>query len=263
MNRIFLIVLLVFFACAKKQDESELMARVDNIRLTIDDLKKLYPESFIYQLSSSDVEKILEEWINTQILYLEAKELKLDQEDSIKLYLDVLKKTTLAQTLIMREVQKVRVNAEEALRYFEKYKNDFLYAVKFLQIVTPNEPEAQQVLSEIKSGADFKKLAEIRSPRPIQPRFWKRVELPPRFGEEIYQLKPGEITGVVKEDISKSFLIGKILEKKRIKSKVSFEEVSEYIYNLLRFYKQNALYDSLTNALRQKHTIEMHPERIK
>lgn len=258
-----IIISIILFGCAKKQDNSKVIARVDNIQLTANDFKKLYPENFIYQLSSNDLEKVLEEWANTQVLYLEAKKQKIDREDSIRLYLDVLKKTTLAQTLIMREVRKVSVTPVEAQAYFGKYKDNFLYAVKFLQIAVPTEADANQIMTEIKSGANFKKLAETRSQRPIEPRFWKRTELPPRFGEKIYQLKPGEITGVVKEDISRNFLIGKLVEKKRIKSKVSFSEVSDYIYNILRFYKQSALYDSLTTAFKQKHTIELHPERIK
>ncbi|RKX68754.1 hypothetical protein DRP53_10050 [candidate division WOR-3 bacterium] len=257
------LIFLISFGCTQKKDEQKVVARVDQIDLTIDELKILYPENLIYQLNREQLTELLNDWANTQVFYLEAKKDRIDKEDSIRIHLDQLVRSTLAQTYVMREVQKVTVTQMEALDYFEKYRDDFLYAVKCLQIITPSELEAKQLLSEIKSGADFKKLVETRSSRPIEPRFYKKTELPPKFGEAIFRLKPGEITGIIRDEITKSYLIGKLLEKRRIKNKITFSEVSDYIYTMLRFNKQSRLYDSLMTEARKRHKIELYPERIR
>jgi peptidyl-prolyl cis-trans isomerase C len=263
MKKMIILTTFIFLGCGPKVDESKVVAQVDNIKLTIDELKTLSPGNVIYQLSKEDLEDLLNDWVNTQVFYLEARAKGIDKEDSMRIYLDFLKKTTLAQTFIMREVGKVIISEKDALDYFNKYKDDFLYAVKFLQIITRSELEARQILNEIKSGADFKKLAQTRSLRWVEPRFFQKTDLPPSFAEAIYRLKPREVTQIIKEDITRSYIIGKLLEKKRIKSKVSFAEVSDYIYNLLRFRRQTELYDSLTKELKKKYKIELHLERVK
>lgn len=258
-----IIIVIAFFmltlgitTCAKK--ETDVLIRMDGSTLTLEEFKKYIPESEYKKLSDEETKEIFDEWINQEILYLEAKKRGIDKEDSIVLLLERYKKNLLAMALVRREFGETNIDENKILEYYNAHYDEFLYAVKLGQIVLPSYESAVATLAEIKAGADFFKIARERSltrlENPENPRvisdYLPRGKLGDFSTEEaIFKMNIGEISDPIPH-IQGTYLIVKLIDKKKIMSKVELTaELRAQIYNYLlsKAYQQflTQLIDSL------------------
>ncbi|MEO0116912.1 MAG: peptidylprolyl isomerase [candidate division WOR-3 bacterium] len=260
MKKIILLVLFAFLIlfCEK----GDYIARVGNSYLTKKALDAQLPSGV--ELPKENLSQVLEKWVSAELLYQEAKRKGLDKREDIKYRLEQLVKDYLVNEFVEEEVGKITVSPAEALDYFNKHKEEFLYEVKISRIVVADENLANSLLAAIKSGKDFKALAQEFSQDLVLKGGEESVYIPrgslndPTLEEIIFSLAPNSISEVIKTQ--EGYQIIKLIDKKKVKKDISFKDVSEYINNVLKYRKSREHLDNLLAALRSKTKVEIRPE---
>ena len=235
-----LFVVLLLFSCAAQ--EKDVIVTVDGSKLTKKEFEQYVPDADYQKIGEDQIEAFLEDWVKQEILYLQAKKIGVDKEDSVRFVIDQYTKNFLAMELVRREFGTTSVTEKEIRDYFERHKDEFLYAVKLGQIVLPTHELAVRTSEEIKAGADFFKLARERSltryqdpenPRIITEYLPRGVIADFAIEEVIFGMKLGEISEAIPY-VQGTYLIVKIIDKKKIKARVELnDEIKGQIYNYL------------------------------
>ncbi len=269
MKRLLPIIFIASIIFCTQQKKKDVIVKVDGFTLTKEDFKRYIPEQNYKQLSDEKLKELLNNWAEQEMLYLEAKKQKIDQEDSIRLVIEQYEKNMLASILIRRAFGSTTVTESEIKDYFDKHKSEFLYAVKLGQIVLPSYEIARQTLEEIRAGADFFKLAKERSltkyENPENPKvvteFLPRGQIADYGTEEIiFKMKPGEISDVIPY-LQGTYLIVKMIDKKKIYAKADYSKYRDGIYNYLLSKKYQKFLKDYVDSLKQhyKITIDLTP----
>lgn len=204
--------------------EKEVIAIVDGVEITKDE--------FVQRLTALVGKSVLEQMIDEILIKQKAKELKIEVKpeeidekiDEIKerfsseeafrqqlsksgTTIETLRQQFESQILMEKLAAKEAVVTEEEIRdYF--YKNKARFAkpeeIKASHILVRTEEEANEILSQLRAGADFAELAKEKSTDPSTKDkggdlgFFSRGKMTPAFEEAAFALQVGEISEVVK-----------------------------------------------------------------
>jgi len=262
MRRALLFLILIGLSGCKKKKE-RVVAEVGTTKLTLKEFNAQIPEGYV--LTKQQKIGLLNKWVNSELLYQEAKARGIDKEEDIQARLKQVEKEFIVNEFLQREAKKLSITQADVFDYFNEHKSDFLYEVKILQIILPDSASAARTLQEIKGGADFQKLARERSlDRSIShgepTKYFGRGAGDPLLEEEIFKLKPGEVSGILKS--ADGYHIIKLVDKKQTKKDVSFDDVAQYIYNLLTYKRSRELVDSLIRELKAKTEVKIYPDSL-
>ena len=211
---------------------------------------------------------VLDQVISEKLLIQEAINMGLEKDNDV---LEQIKKMTeqiLVQVLIEREIlDKIEVNDEEALAYYEQNKDSFTEKeqVHLYNILLETEEEAQNILEQLTAGADFSEIAKEKSTGPSAAQggdlgYVSKGTIVSEIEEVAFALEVEELSGIVKTDLG--FHILKITDKKPETVK-TFEEVKEEIIQTLLPTKQKEAFDNLLEELKGKVEIEINEEALK
>jgi peptidyl-prolyl cis-trans isomerase C len=119
--------------------------------------------------------------------------------------------------------------------------------------------QAQSVLKQVRSGADFAELAKKYSADGSAPQggdlnFFTKGQMVPAFDEAAFALKPGQISDIVTTQFG--YHIIKVTDR-RGASTVPFEQVSEKIKEFLTEQQKQQKAQAFIDALKQKARIEV------
>jgi len=165
---------------------------------------------------------------------------------------------------------KVDVTEEDAKNYYDENKKRFDVPEKIrtshilvkLELADPNadpndakataKVKAQDLLQQIKDGADFAELAKAHSACPSAPKggdlgFFARGETTPQFEKAAFQLEIGQISDIVETEYG--YHIIKLTDH-RDASVVSFEQAQDDIIKQLTEKKQSEFAEKYINSLK-------------
>jgi peptidyl-prolyl cis-trans isomerase C len=257
-----LLMLLLFISCGKQ--ENDVIVTVDGSKLTKKEFEQYVPDLDFNKIGEDRIRAFLNDWVQQEILYLQAKKQGIQQEDSVKFVLDQYTKNFLAMELVRRAFGTTSVTEKEIRDYFEQHKDEFLYAVKLGQIVLPTRELAMRTSEEIKAGADFFKLARERSltryqdpenPRIITDFLPRGVIADFAIEEVIFKMKPGEVSEAIPY-VQGTYLIVKLIDKRKIKAQAELtDEVKGQIYNYLLAAKYQQFLATYVDSLKASYKI--------
>ena len=169
---------------------------------------------------------------------------------------------------IMEVRNKILVSPKEIEDYFKTHENEFNQSekIKLRSITIRKTPEdqgkkdvdakakAEQILIDLKKGADFAKIAQAHSEDHNAPSggelgFVGRGELAKDIDEIVFALNPGELTPVIETSIG--YHIFKIEEKQEGK-KQSLDEVRKDIQEILFREKAKKRFEDWVKDLKSK-----------
>lgn len=245
-----------------------ILATFSGQTITLGEFNQLWeevPEDYKLQLDKS---MVLDQMISEKLLIQEAKNMDLEKDNDV---LEQIKKMTeqiLVQVLIEKEIlDKIKVNDEEVLEYYEKNKDSFTEKeqVHLYNILLETEEEAQDILEKLKAGGDFSEIAKEKStgPSAIQGGdlgYSTKGTIIPEIEEVVFALELEELSEVIKTDFG--FHILKITEKKPETIK-ALEEVKEDIIQTLLPDKQKDAFENLLEELKSKSEIEINEEALR
>src|SRR6185436_2069067 len=155
--------------------------------------------------------------------------------------------------------------------YYQLHQNEFRSGeeVRVRQILVHEEALANDILKQLKNGASFEELSNEHSRAPNAKRggeigFVSRRELPKMFEDEIFRLKPGQVSNVIQTD--SSFHIFRVDERRApgildaesaaplIRVRIKEDAIRERMAQLVAKSREEMKIDVLTRRLPFRYT---------
>ena len=120
-----IICLIGMWGCERPQTAS-VVAQVGNSYLTKEALEKRIPAPFASTISPKDKQRLVENWIEEELLYREAIRQKLDQDAELSDRIDRAVRQLLANELMARTYARdAEISEDEIRTYYEEHRADF------------------------------------------------------------------------------------------------------------------------------------------
>ena len=168
---------------------------------------------------------------------------------------------------------RVKVSEKSIIKYYKKNQKEFweegkVRARHILFISERGSSEnqrraklrqAKKVLSEIRKGSDFSKLAikyseDVSASSGGDVGFVKRGKMVREFEEAVFSLKPGQISDIVETEYGYHIIkLDEVFPGKTL----TLKDVKNRIHKILSMQKQNQVYDDWINELKKSAFIEV------
>lgn len=245
---------------------NKVLATVNGKEITEDIVMKflndLGPQTAMQFQSPEGMKKVVEELINQEMLYLDAKENNLEEEEEFKEQLEKFQEGLLKQYAVNKVIKDVETNDEELKKFFEDNKEHYgtEESITSSHILVESEEKAKEVIEEIKNGKSFEEAAKEHSSCPSKDQGGNlgestRGKMVPEFEDAAFDMEVGTISEPVKTEFG--YHIIKLADKKEAGT-ISFEDVKDQVQAQVLGRKQQEAYLEKTNSLREKYEVENH-----
>jgi peptidyl-prolyl cis-trans isomerase C len=212
-----------------------------------------------------DEKQILEDIIDQELIYQRALELGLDADPayqrrlrSLEAQLNAYKRKWMAEQFHQREiVAQARTSDELARAYFEQHADQIRTEVNVWQILRRDETQIEQVRHELAQGTPFEVVAAEQFPalppaarKPWDLGYLRWEQLPESWRDVVYDMKPGETSGVVR-GLNDRFWIIKLVGE-RDNPDITYETVKPKLVEMLKQDEIQRLREQTHRALRDK-----------
>lgn len=240
------------------QTDDQVVATVNGEPMLLDDLERslgsLHESATTDRRRSFDIDRMLFKAVNDMLLGQEARALGMDQEDPTAAQVSSFRNRLVVGRLERLEITDNAKPAEEEIRQaFETQYREIT-----LRVVTAYERQgADEMLAELRGGADMEALARKRSVDPYKLRGGlvngvPRIDLQTEIAELALQLEPGELGGPVRTDLGWSVIR---LEEIREADPERFPKLERQLSDLVRHRKAGRLRAALAQSLSQRHPV--------
>ena len=266
----FLAAICIAWIGCESRDIGQIVARVGNSTLTLDDLFKSIPPEYSDHITREHMISYVKQWIDTELLYQEALRRRIHKEPEIRNRLQKMKRDLLSAEIISRSTvvgaDRNPVAPKEVQAYYEKHKDDFIRntaVAKYVEIVVEDAKTAWQVHNQI-TDENFLDLAARYSTVPVEdPRsaeFIPILRLPEEIGAVIEKTR---ISGTsVPIEMVDGYHIVRVLDKQDAGTTSDIDEVREEIVGTLATENQKEDIENLLSSLRLKTDLEYHFDKI-
>lgn len=153
--------------CQKSPQEGVVLATVGQARLTERAVEARIPVQLMGKLTARQKRHLAEAWVNEELLYQEAKRLKLDKDPEVAARISQAVKDLLVAVLLDRETQKNADVFDADIRaYYEAHKKEFMREdteIRARQILVRNAGELDMVQRRLRNGETFDQVARDMS----------------------------------------------------------------------------------------------------
>lgn len=244
--------------------ENKVVAKVNNKEITQADVFKFLNEidpQIAQQFNTPEgVQKVIEELINQELIYLDAKENKVDEDEGFKQLVSDSKVALLKSYALNKLIADVNPDEEELKQYYEEHKEHFKNPESRVasHILVETEEKADEVYKEIEDGLSFEEAAIKYSTCPSKDKGgnlgeFSRGQLVPEFEDKAFEMEKGELSKPVKSQFGFHIIR---LEEKNESIEKTFEEVKEEIRTQFTRLKQQDLYLDKIKELENKYKVE-------
>ncbi len=269
---IALLIGLVVMGAGRKppRKEGQILARVNDEVLTLKEFNQQFEKVKHHRRGRRPEmrEKIVEQWIETELLFQEARRRGIDRRPEL---LEKLKQMII-QTLVQEEMNKVEISDEEIVKYFKRNQSQFRAPemVRVKHILVKTKEEAKELRERLNKGEEFEKLAREASTDAQTKEqggdlgFIDRrgclVRFGPSFAEAAFSLKKGEISQPIRTRRGHHLI--KLKEKTKAKEQ-PLDEVREHVKRMALQEKKEKAKQNFMESLRKKAEIEKHLELLR
>jgi len=255
-------IMIANLACQQSDVEQQVIVRVGDEKLTLDELLYEIPPGMRSQITREDVQDFLTRWINSQILYQEAKRRQLDSQLDIQRELRKLEVDLIANALLDQELDKpLSISDEEIQRYYETNRNSFQRTSLEIQVMHAQFADAGRADSLCKSvigGADFiesaKKFSDDGSDTTEWETYLSEDETSPEVGAQIFRLPVGTISRPVQSDLG--YHVFRIMNRFPKDTVRELAQVRPQIIAKLEVEKRQSRYRQLLSDLKSNTIVE-------
>lgn len=223
-------------------------------------LQSIGPQNAMQLQNEEGTKRIVDELVSHELLYLDALEIGLQEEDGFKAELEKVKSNLLKQYSIQKILSEASVSDEEIADYYARNKTMFAEGekVRASHILVDSEEQAKEIAESIKAGSEFESKASEFSSCPSKDRGgdlgeFQRGSMVPEFEDAAFGMEIGEVSEPVKTQFG--YHIIKLVDKKPEMEK-SLEEVKDDIKNQLLGLRQQEVYYTKIDDLKKKYTVE-------
>ena len=255
--------------------EKKVLATVGEKEITNIDienaLKSLDPYQAMQFKTEEGKKHLLNDLVNQELFFLDAKEEKLDEEEIFKLEMKKIEENVLKQFAINKVLSTVNnyyisneknnlkvLTEDEKVKFFEANKSSFSKpeSATAKHILVDSDEKAKEILAQIKSEEiSFEDAALKHSSCPSKDMggdlgTFGRGQMVPEFEEAVFSMAKGEVSEPVKTQFGYHIIK---LEDLQESTESTFDEVKAEVEKSLLYQKQNEVYGNKINALNAKY----------
>lgn len=249
--------------------EKKILAKVGEKEISNLDVQSAIQGLDPYQAQQFQTEEgqkyVLEDLINQELLYMYAKDNKIDQDEDFRNEMKRVEENVLKQYVINKILTSVQLTEEEKRAFFEAQKQNFSKpeTASAKHILVDNEEKANDILGKINTGeVSFEDAAKEHSTCPSKDAggdlgSFGRGQMVPEFEEAVFNMNKGEVSGPVKTQFGYHLIK---LENIQAGGESEYEEVKNEIEKSLMYQKQSEAYSKELNNLKSKYndTVKYH-----
>ena len=168
-------------------------------------LQSLDPYQAMHFNTEEGKKQLLEDLVNQELFYVEAKETQLHNDESFKSEMKKIEENMLKQFAINKVLSSITLTEDEKKAFFEANKSKFNKSetASAKHILVDTEEKASDLFNKINEGAiSFEDAAAEHSTCPSKDAggnlgSFPRGQMVPEFEEAVFNMKQGEISGPV------------------------------------------------------------------
>jgi peptidyl-prolyl cis-trans isomerase C len=263
-------LVLAALGCKKQPAEDQVVARVNQEVLTIQDFHDALPQG-LADIPAEGKEDLVRQWINGELLYQEAKRQGLHKDPKMAKQLKDFEKDFLANHLIQRDIiEKNSATEAEARAYFDQRQDEFQTEIRLSQILLSGREEAEQAKARLDKGEDFARLArELSADSLSRVRggdlggYLRRGSghIPLDVEEAVFPLKSGGVSQPVKRP--DGYRIFRVTDRRPVLERAKFDDIKEGLLYAMNVERKKKAYEELVERLKAGARVESHPEKLK
>ena len=250
-----LILLVAFgiFGCHKSSPEA-LVARVGKAELTRGGLQSL-SDLPIDSLKPADRWRLVQNWVQTELVLLEGERRTLAKDPRIRWQLDAVK-AELFRTKLLGEVDTSAIGDSTIMAYYLSHQKEFLRMsdAYFVELYWSEQKDAvEELRNRLIKGVP----ADPQNHDVTYEGKWlaQSGELDVGLERELTMMKPGEVT--IPRSTEDGFRIVKLLESYPAGTLLDLPAVRDEIVQRLAVMESRSRQDKLVNELRKKYPVEI------
>lgn len=263
--------LLALSACgndAPQVKEEDVVARVDEAVLTLDDLAAEIPEGLRDRITKEDLQSYISRWINSQILFQEAKRRGLDRELNVARELERVERELVVNALLEKEIYANKGQAPEGelQKYYDDNRESFRrneIEARVYHINMSSKSSADSLYRILRTGENFAKVAQELAAQSEDPSSWDLTfstsEVPEAM-HSVFRLRAGAVSAPI--ELDDGFHIFQVVETYPRGTLRDLNTVREEISNRLELLGRDERYRSLLANLRSAAKVETALERL-
>ena len=254
--------LFLLWGCGQAPEDTQLLAQVGDVRISVDDLRNYAENSRIDgEVSGVQYRDMLQTLVDREVLLVEARLRGVDEDSLVLSRLREHEEERLLEEMLHRQVSaRLSVTPEEVRTEYQN--GGWGEKVRNLQIFVSGPEKVRMLLERLQEGADFEELGRRWSEDRLfkiptgsgQIFSYSAKDGPRKVVEAVFGLSVGEVSGAIKMD--EGWVIAKVLER----HKVSLEEVREKVESWLARRKKQALRDGYFISLRESFGLALNKE---
>ena len=242
--------------------EKKILAKVGQKEITNLDVQGAIQGLDPFQAQQFQTEEgqkyVLDDLINQELLYMYAKDNKIDQDEEFRNEMKRVEENVLKQYVINKILTSVKLTEEEKKAFFEAQKQSFSKpeTASAKHILVDSEEKANDILGKINAGeVSFEDAAKEHSTCPSKDAggdlgTFGRGQMVTEFETAVFNMNNGEVSGPVKTQFGYHLIK---LENKNESSIPEYDEVAEEVGKTLLFQKQGEVYQQKLNEVKEKY----------
>ena len=207
----------------------KIVATVNDETITLDEFNQEVSSSKMGKSAEGkkgSESELLRRLINTKLIIQEARKIGLDELPEAKNIVDVFSRVTLRELLAERQLKDIKADGREV----EKFYRELVKEWKIKSVVFEKEDAARKMEEEIKGGKNFdemaqKVVAEGTAKGGEESNYLSRRELLPQVGETISRLEVGSVSPVI--PVGSGFVILKVEDIRYPESQEAREQAKQ------------------------------------
>jgi foldase protein PrsA len=258
---------LLLSCSGEDEPEGTVLARVNDEVLTMEELMYQIPADYRNQVDAAGLGEVIDNWINTEILYQEAVRRGLDDDPEVKAIVEAGIKDAVARKMIDTELEnKVVIPPSMVDSIYAAQKDSFrLEADRFRasHIFFQNVGDAEAVYARLQKGDDFAALArDYSQDRQSAQRggdigYFGSEDIDPAFVAAAKDLRVGAFSKPVKT--AYGFHIIKLTERQKAGEDLDSLEAKRSIFENLYTQQHARAFNDLLERLKASAVIEKYP----
>jgi len=262
------LILLFVLACSKEQKtQGTVLARVDNDTLTLEELIYQIPPEYRGQLTAQGLPDVVENWVNTSMLYQKALKKGIDKDPEIQAVIKAGIREAIARKFLDEELSsKVSVTPQKIDSVYNARRDSYKVEkdrFRAKHILLQSASEAQAIYNRLAKGDDFEALARDYSidrrsaERGGDLGYFTSDDMEPVFAETVGKMKIGSFSRPVQT--SYGFHIIMLTEKQAAGADLDSLEAKRKIQDDLYTKGHSEAFQALLDSLKSSSTIERYP----